>query len=183
MLDGIIVLAIALAMDAFGVALGIGCGRPLNVREKSLVVLSFGFFQGVLTLIGALLGNFINSYLFNISGYISGIVILALGILLFKEGLEDEEECLYYKLSFWAYIMLGISVSIDALGVGFSVLSTNNLEVLTINSVIIGLIASVFTVAAVVLANYIKDLAMVEKYADYLGGVILILFGLKILFI
>lgn len=176
----IILIAIALALDAFGVALGLSCSQNLQKKEKGLIILSFGFFQALFTFLGAVFGRFVNLNFFNITGYLSGTIIFIMGLLLLKEGhsqnQNDEESKL---LSTWAYIILGISVSIDALGVGFSVLYKDPLVLVTFNSIYIGMITSFLTFCAFPLSGFVKNIRIVEKYADYLGGIILILFGLK----
>ncbi len=177
----IFLIGIALALDAFGVSLGIGCGKKLKISEKAAIVISFSFFQFLFALVGALLGGFIDTNLFSITGYISGSIIFLLGLLLFREGYKNKEECIYRELSLWTYIILGMSVSIDALGVGFSVLYDLNLLLLSSRSIIIGIITMGLTVVSFLIVNYIKQFALVEKYADYIGGTILIIFGLKML--
>lgn len=177
----ILLIGIALALDAFGVSLGVGCGKRLTLSEKALIVISFSFFQFFFALAGALLGGFIDTNLFSITGYISGGIIFLLGVLLFREGYKNEEECIYRKLDFWTYIILGISVSIDALGIGFSVLYDLDLLLISSKSIIIGIVTMILTISSFLIVNYIKQFGLVEKYADYIGGTILIIFGLKML--
>ncbi len=176
----IIVIALALALDAAGVSLGLGCSSDLNKREKGFIIIFFGFFQFLFLLLGSLLGNYIDNNIFKISNYLSGIVILFLGLLLLKEGYENQESD-YKELSLWTYVILGISVSIDALGVGFSVLYNMTMIEIINSSVVVGLIASLLTFVSISVVEYIKDIELVEKYADYFGGVILVIFGLKML--
>ncbi|MFO7819248.1 MAG: manganese efflux pump [Halanaerobacter sp.] len=177
----ILLIAVALALDAFGVALGVGCGTDLKAKEKFGIIFSFAFFQFFFALLGAGLGNYINKNIFNITGYISGLVIFLIGLLLIREGYKDDEVCIYCNLKLWTYIVLGISVSIDALGVGFSVLYNLNLSTIFSGTLIIGLVTSILTLLAFVLTNYIKNFMIVEKYADYIGGIVLILFALKMI--
>jgi putative Mn2+ efflux pump MntP len=179
----LILIGIALALDAFGVALGVGCGNLLKRKQKIGLVFSFGFFQFLLTVLGAVAGSFINNNLFNISNYISGAIIFFIGILLLKEGYEREEACSYTHFGLFTYIGLGIGVSMDALGVGFSVLFKLSLFQVFINSLIIGLFASVFTLIALVIVKWVKRFDLVERYADYIGGIILLFFGLKMIFL
>lgn len=178
----IVILGIALSLDAFGVALGLGCGTKLNIKEESLIIFSFGFFQFLFALLGALIGNFIDSNIIQISATFSGLVIIILGIYLINEGRKIEEECIYYNLNIAKYIALGIGVSIDALGVGFSTLYSQQINTLILNSIIIGLITASFTFFSFKTVNYIRNFKIVEKYSDYIGGIILVLFGLTMIF-
>lgn len=173
----VIPIAIALALDAFGVALGIGCGSQIKSQEKLGLIFSFGLFQFLFSLLGAIVGNYIDSHFFSISGYVSGLIILLLGLFLIKEGYQQEETYIYHNLTFMTYIILGVSVSIDALGVGFSVLYNLNLVTIISKTIVIGVVTSLLTFSSLVIANYIKNFSLVEKYADYLGGIILVVLG------
>lgn len=176
----ILIVAFALGLDAAGVTMAIGCGKSTNLIEKSKVIFSFAFFQFLFALIGGLSGNYIDQYFFTISNYFSGTIIFILGIFLIREGYKNEEECIYRKLNFWTIVVLGVSVSIDALGAGFSLLF--NLEPLLIfqDSLIIGLVASLMTLFSFILVNYIKHIALVEKYSDYIGGFMLVIISVNI---
>jgi putative Mn2+ efflux pump MntP len=175
----ILLVALALALDAAGVTMAIGCGTQTNLKEKFKIIFSFGFFQFLFALIGGLAGNYIDTNFFTISNYFSGAVIFLLGIFLIREGYKNGEECIYRRLSFWTVVVLGVSVSIDALGAGFSLLFSLDYLMIFQDSLIIGLIASVITAAAFKIVIYIKHIALVEKYADYVGGFILLIIGIN----
>jgi putative Mn2+ efflux pump MntP len=179
----ILLVAFALGLDAAGITMAIGCGSSTNLNEKSKIIFSFGFFQFLFALIGGLSGNYIDQYFFAISNYFSGIVIFILGIFLIRDGYKNKEECIYTKLNMWTVIVLGVSVSIDALGAGFSLLF--NLEQILIfqDSIIIGIVASIMTVLSFLIVNYIKHIALVEKYSNYLGGAILLIIGINTFFL
>jgi len=178
----ILLVALALALDAAGVTMAIGCGTKTNLRDKMKVIFSFGFFQFLFALLGGLIGNYIDQNFFAISNYFSGTVIFLLGIFLIREGYKNEDECIYRKLSLWIVIILGVSVSIDALGAGFSLLYALDYSLIIQDSLIIGVIASIITIISFKIVNYIKHISLVEKYADYLGGFILLLIGINTFF-
>ena len=80
-------------------------------------------------------------------------------------------------------IFLGISVSIDALAVGFTVLSENeHIEVILCYTIIIGLITSLLCGISFIVSRFIKKIRLVSKYSNYLGGVILIIIAIKTAF-
>lgn len=178
---GTIVLALALALDAFGVALGLGCGNRLRTRDKLYLILFFGFFQLLFAFVGAVVGNFIHAAFFNITNYLSGAVLLIMGALLLKEGYQRQEDDEVKALGLWTYAVLGISVSLDALGIGFSVLYRQSVLQIAASALVIGLIAGGLTAASFVVARHVRNIQIIERYADYLGGVILIIFGLEML--
>lgn len=177
----IFLIAVALSLDASGVSMGIGCGTNLNIKNSLSLIISFGFFQFLLALLGGLFGNFINTQIIKISDVMSGFIILIIGIILFREGFKRDEECIYRRLNILSIILLGISVSIDALGVGFSVLYQEMFFNMLYKSIIIGLVASLFTFLSLVIINYLKKIIILEKYADFIAGVILIIFGINMI--
>lgn len=181
LVNRIFIFGLALSLDAFGVAMGVGCGKRLNLKEEVSIIFSFAFFQYLFGFLGGILGNFIDSNVFNISEFVSGLIILLLGILILEEGYKNKEECIYCNLNFWKYVVLGISVSIDALGVGFSILFKYSIYTLFINSLIIGAITMSLTFLSLKIIKYIRNFGFVEKYSAYIGGLILIVFGLTMI--
>ena len=97
------------------------------------------------------------------------------------EGLKQKEKSIFLNKSM--YFILGISVSIDALFIGFTTLTyISNLFYLFMSSLFIGLITAIICSLGVILSKYIKKISIISSYADYIGGIILILFGFKMLF-
>jgi len=176
------IIALALAMDAFGVALSIGINSAVRRKNKIYFAISFGFFQFALSLAGAVGGYFFNNYIATIPNIIGGGIVAIVGVLMVKEGMEQKEECILLK--FRMYFILGISVSIDALVVGFTALNGNlDAARLLQDTGIIGLVTLILSLMAFYLGRYAKRITIVAKYADYIGGVILILFGMKMMFL
>ncbi|MGN0143666.1 MAG: manganese efflux pump MntP family protein [Clostridium sp.] len=176
----IIFIGIALAMDAFGVSVGIGLNPVLKRNNKIKFILSFSFFQFLFTFIGGVAGYLFDAYITSIPNIVGGIVMCIIGIIMIIDGLNEKESCLLIKDS--TCIILGISVSIDALVIGFTTLfKLNSIILLGINSVLIGLITMLLSTIAFFICRYIKKVEFISKYADFLGGVSLILFGIKVI--
>ncbi|KAJ50879.1 putative Mn2+ efflux pump MntP [Clostridium tetanomorphum] len=174
-------IAIALSLDAFGVALCVGLNRLATLKYKILCAISFGFFQFLFSIIGAYSGFLFNTYIVSVPKIIGGIVIVLVGILMIKEGLENKEECAIVKPLMW--IILGISVSIDAMVVGFTALNNiASLNIMLKDTIFIGFITLIISIFAFTIAKYLNRIEVVGKYADYIGGVILVIFGLKMIF-
>ncbi|PJI07367.1 MULTISPECIES: manganese efflux pump MntP [Clostridium] len=175
------VIAVALSLDAFGIAISIGLDNCVKRKNKVMFSLSFGFFQFLCTFVGAYAGFIFNTYIVAVPQIIGGIIIAFVGIFMIKDGFEHKEEKLL--LSAKMYFILGISVSIDAAVVGFTVfnkLSSNFF--IFMDSVFIGIVTFVLSVIAFIISRYLKKIDLVCKYADYIGGVILVIFGLKMMF-
>lgn len=180
-LGDLLLVALAVSLDAFGVALCIGLNDKATKVQKLLFGISFGFFQFLFSLLGGFGGKFFTEKVASVPSVIGGIIIAIVGIMMIKEGLENKGECpiLHPKM----YLVLGISVSIDAIVVGFITLS-NITAVYTLISytLLIGAITLVMCIIAFIISRYLSKIELIGKYADYIGGVILILFGLKMIF-
>jgi len=80
------------------------------------------------------------------------------------------------------YLILGVSVSIDAMVVGFTVLNNITNVILLKDTLFIGGVTLVMVAIAFIISKYLKKIELIGRYADYIGGVILIIFGLKMMF-
>jgi putative Mn2+ efflux pump MntP len=174
------VIAIALSLDAFGVALCIGLNKGTTAAAKVMVAASFGFFQFLFSLIGALAGVVFTTYVTSVPSIIGGAVVSFVGIMMLKEGREEKEECYILKPAMIA--LLGISVSIDALVIGFTALSSiHSMVSVMSDTLIIGIVSFIMSFIAFYLSRHLNKIDVVSRYADYIGGVILVLFGLKMM--
>lgn len=181
-LSYVFIIGTALAMDAFGVALGIGLNPILKRRHKMKFVASFSFFQFLFTFMGGNMGHLFDVYIADIPSLAGGIIMGIVGVLMIIDGLEEKENNMFIKNS--ACLILGISVSIDALVIGFTTFhKLSNISVLFIYSLIIGLITVLFTNCAFIMGKYIKKIDFIAKYANFFGGGALIIFGLKMIFL
>ena len=103
------------------------------------------------------------------------------GSVMIIDGLKEKESDLLIKDS--TCIILGISVSIDALVIGFTTFcKLGSILLLSVNSILIGLITLFLSTVAFFICRYIQKVRFISKYADFLGGIALILFGLKVIF-
>lgn len=174
-------LGLALSLDAFGVILCIGINKGIILKSIMIFVFSFGFFQFFLSFLGGYMGIIFNKYIFPIPTIVGGLIIIIVGILMIVEGVKQKEKSIFLNKSM--YFILGISVSIDALVIGFTTLTyISDLFYLFMSSLFIGLITAIICSLGVILSKYIKKISIISSYADYIGGIILILFGLKMLF-
>ena len=174
----VVLIGLALAMDAFGVSLGIGINPSVIRKQKLLYIISFSFFQFIFTFLGGYLGYF---YIVNVPEILGGIVIGIVGIFMIIEGTKERKESVLTKKSM--IFILGISVSIDALVIGFTAFnSIKKISLLVLNSSIIGIITFIMCLVAFFICRYIKGISYISKYADFFGGGALIFFSLKMLF-
>ncbi|MEG1065977.1 MAG: manganese efflux pump MntP family protein [Erysipelotrichaceae bacterium] len=172
----ILLTAFALSMDAFAVSLakGMQAKKKLILIALSLAI-CFGFFQGLMPLIGYILANSFSKYIIQFDHWIAFGLLFILGINMILESKEEEDTTT--KLNLGTILVLGVATSIDALAVGVSFAF---LEVNIIQAIItIGIITFILSFLGVIighkLGNYLK------KYAEIIGGLVLITIGLKIL--
>ena len=178
----LILTAIALSMDAFAVAVCKGlCTENVEIKHMAITGAWFGGFQGLMPLIGFLLGSAFAKYIEPVDHWIAFVLLGLLGANMIKEAFSKEEEaCDVNSASFGFKVMfvMAIATSIDALAVGitFALLPDVNILV-AIGS--IGVITFILSALGVKIGSVFG--AKNKKYAELSGGVVLILIGLKIL--
>ena len=113
-----ILLAIAMAMDAFAVSITNGLSEPNMKKRKVLAIaITFGVFQGLMPLIGFLVGSLFEKWITFFVPIIGFVILTYLGINMIKGALKCEcEECKPI-IGFKALLLQGIATSIDALAV------------------------------------------------------------------
>lgn len=176
-------LGIGLAMDAFAVSVCKGLGmRRLNKKQTLIIGLYFGGFQALMPLIGWLLGSQFQKYITSIDHWIAFILLSFIGGKMMIEAIREwnEEETLDVMdapLDHKNMLVLAVATSIDALAVGitFAFLDTPIIEAITI----IGITTMVISIIGVVVGNFFGS--RYKSKAEFIGGLILVLLGLKIL--
>lgn len=173
----IILISIGLAMDAFGVSIGKGLSMPVgeNGRKVTLAFL-FGLFQFLMPVMGWLIGRQFIDVISEWDHWIIFGLLGYLGVAMIREGLSDDDEDDDKQfLGAWEMIMLSVATSLDAMAVGltFAFLPINVWEA----STMIGVITFGISLIGVYLGKFMGQ--FVRKYADILGGGVLILIGTK----
>ncbi|WIV13289.1 manganese efflux pump [Proteiniborus sp. MB09-C3] len=172
------IISIALGLDAFSIAFSVGLNKKTTKKKAVILIMVFGFFQFLFVTVGGCFGGLFNMYIFHLSSRLGGIIVFLVGMLMFKEGLSKEEKL--SNLNFIIIMLLGICVSIDALVIGFTLFSNFNIETLIVrNSSVIGFICSLLTAIGLIISKKMRKSFFLKNYATLLGGIILILFGIK----
>lgn len=176
----LLALSVALAMDAFAVALAAGAIlRPLSFRPCFRLAFHFGLFQGLMPLIGWLAGLTIQSFVAAWSHWLAFLLLLAIGGRMVYEALAAEEgaERTTDPSRGLTMVALSVATSIDALAVGLTLAMID--VVIWIPALVIGLVACLFTVMGLFLGT--RAGKAWGQRVEVAGGVILILIGSKIL--
>lgn len=179
----IFMIGVGLSMDAFAVAICKGLNmRKLDKVQTLVIALFFGGFQALMPFLGWLLGKQFESYITSFDHWIAFVLLAFIGGKMiwdvFKGDDKDEACCEEGSgLNIKELFVLAIATSIDALAVGisFAFLQVNIGFAITL----IGCTTFVLSAAGVFVGH--KFGAKYEDKATVVGGVILILIGLKIL--
>lgn len=179
----IILMAVALAMDAFAVAICKGLATPkATIRHMLVVGVWFGAFQALMPFIGCTLGVAFLSYIEAVDHWIAFVLLGFIGGNMIKEALSGEEECdcTDASLSFRVMLTMAVATSIDALaaGVGMSV-DLSGWGQIIFAVVSIGVITCALSALGVKIGNVFG--AKYKFLAELSGGAVLVLMGLKIL--
>ncbi|MGL4452036.1 MAG: manganese efflux pump MntP family protein [Sarcina sp.] len=173
----IFLLGIGLAMDAFAVSLAKGMSlSKINLKISSKISITFGVFQGVMTFLGWLAGSVLVVFLHKYS-FIVTLILVGIGLNMIRESMkdDDDEEENLDTISFKTLLPLAIATSIDALALGVS-LAFVHVSIL-LSSIIIGVVTFILCFIAVILGTAIGS-RINSKFAEILGGVILIVLGI-----
>jgi putative Mn2+ efflux pump MntP len=172
----VIVLAVALSMDAFAVSIGLGSKgdtRGLGLKAG----LFFGIFQALMPFIGYLGGKGILGWVDAYAHWIAFALLALIGGKMIYEGLHEGIEEDIAAITNKMMLVLAIATSIDAMAAGFS------LTLLDINPyvacLIIGVTTFAFSWAGVEIGK--RSGTWLESKAEIFGGVVLILIGVKML--
>ena len=113
-------IAIGLAMDAFSVAICKGLSmQKFEIKKAVIIGLYFGIFQGVMPLLGFLLGGTFAETIEKYDHWVAFVLLAIIGINMIREAFDKDEE-VNDKVDFKSMIWLAIATSIDALTVGIT---------------------------------------------------------------
>lgn len=171
------ILAVGLSMDAFAVSIckGLSLGK---ITKKHMAVAGawFGGFQALMPLIGYFLGSFFADMITKYAHWIAFVLLIIIGGNMIKEAMGEDEKvdaCMDAKEMF----LLAIATSIDALAVGVTFAFLKVQIVLAVS--FIGCVTFVCSAIGVKIGSIFGS--KYRSKAEFCGGVILILIGLKIL--
>lgn len=181
LLTEIILIAMALAMDAFTVAMAVGlhlsCEGCVTPRQYFRLGFHFGLFQFLMPVVGWLAGTTISRYIQAFDHWIAFALLVYIGVKLIREGGSADDYNRADPTKGASLIVLSVATSIDALAMGLS-LAILGTEIIY-PSIIIGIVAGVFTLVGLKIGNKIG--ARWRSGVAWFGGLILIGIGLKVL--
>lgn len=174
----VLILAVALSMDAFAVSIGLGSKHIRATKQLAFMsAVYFGLFQALMPLIGFLGGKGVLGWIEGYANWVAfGLLVFVGGKMIYEslsEGIEEDIAVITHRVM----LILAIATSIDAMAAGFT------LTLIDVNPFVsctaIGVTTLLFSWVGVHIGA--KSGAWLESKAEFFGGVILILIGLKIL--
>ncbi len=181
-LGELLLLALGVSMDAFAVSICKGLAmKKATIREGMVCGIWFGGFQALMPLIGFFLGTLFAEAIQAIDHWVAFLLLGFIGINMLKEAFGKDEGCDCEDnadLSPKTMFVMAIATSIDALAVGISLAMAGNVNIFTA-VLLIGVFTCVMSAIGVKVGNVFGS--KFEKKAQFAGGAILILLGVKIL--
>ena len=177
----IIGIALALALDAFAVSVGVSLALGgMSRRQSFRLSIHFGLFQFMMPVAGWLAGRCILVYIEAVDHWAAFGLLVIIGGRMIRESFKPQESTGGTKsdpTKGFSLLMLSVATSVDALAVGlsFGVLGVS----VFLPAAVIGLVAFCMTVVGTLIGPHLSRI--VGKRAELIGGIILISIGVKIL--
>ena len=169
----IILIGLSLSMDAFSISIILGLKK--SRRQAGIMTsFSFGLFQFLMPIMGYFLGNILSNKIISYQEYFSAILLITIGILMLNEKNDNKGE---NEFNLKELLLLSIATSIDAfvIGISFSFLEAN----IFLSALIIGIITFIICLIGYFLGHLFNKKA--HQYANTIGGITLLLLGIKML--
>lgn len=186
--------AVALGADAFSLALGLGMGGPSR-RAVLRTSLTVGVFHILMPLAGLLVGSMLGIMVGRVAAWIGGIILVILGLKMIWEGwpwrytvysFQSAKKAVGHDrrgaFTWGGILTLGWSVSVDAFGVGVGLGTFINYSYSGLFSfvMILGIVAALMTAMGLLLGRWLGY--QVGKWAEIIGGLVLVGIGIKMFF-
>ncbi len=175
----IIILAFALAMDAFAVSIASGIAiKDLKIKHSFIIAAWFGLFQAIMPLLGWIGGVKLQRFIMEIDHWVVFGLLLFIGSKMIYEAFQIESvEKRSNPMDLSVLFMLSIATSIDAFAAGIS-FALLNVSVVT-PVIIIGIITFIMSFTGVWIGD--RGTHFFEKKMEVAAGIVLICIGLKVL--
>ncbi|MGG0185028.1 manganese efflux pump MntP family protein [Bacillus rhizoplanae] len=170
------IMAFALGLDAFSVSLGMGM-ITLKQRQIFYIGIIIGIFHIIMPFIGIMLGRFLSEQFGSITTIVGSILLMGLGFHIVYSSMSHDDE--YRSVPAGGSLLLfAFSVSMDSFSVGLSLGIYGARTFVTI--LIFGVVSMMLTWFGLLIGRRVQSI--LGTYGEVLGGIILVGFGIKLLF-
>lgn len=171
----IIVVALSLGLDVFAVGVGVGMRPGVSRAVKVRIGIAFATAEVVMNLAGVGLGKLAGELIGNVAGYIGFAALIGLGGFMVFDALREAERRTPLDMSRgWGLVLGSLSISLDSLGIGFSILYIGVPLVLSLGVIFAVSISA--TVLGMTLGRVVGRRA--EESAELWAGIVLALTGI-----
>lgn len=171
----LLIMALALGMDAFSVGLGMGMYQ-LSLRQIFKIGITIGLFHVWMPLIGMIAGKFLSAKFGTIAGILGGVLLILLGIQMIWSSLRRDVEGFITPVGM-GLLLFTTSVSLDSLSVGLTLGIYRAQTAMVV--LCFGIVATVLTWSGLLIGRKVQG--WLGAYSEALGGSILLAFGIKLL--
>ncbi|WP_049786720.1 manganese efflux pump MntP family protein [Evansella cellulosilytica] len=168
-------MAFALSMDAFSLSIGMGLAK-LRYRHIATIGMTVGGLHVLMPLIGIFLGKLLSQYIGLFAFVIGGGVLVFIGLQMIVSTFQDNSGPVLSPTG-WGLLLFSISVSLDSFSAGLSLGMLGAKTWVTIVS--FGWMSAVLTWLGLIIGRKMGN--FIGGYSEWLGGAILIAFGVKII--
>ncbi|MBU9724365.1 MULTISPECIES: manganese efflux pump MntP family protein [Bacillaceae] len=168
-------MAFALSMDAFSISIGMGL-IGLRYKHIAKIGLTVGWFHVMMPLIGLVLGKLLSQYIGLFAFVLGGGMLIFIGLQMIASTFQEERASIL-STSGLGLILFAVSVSLDSFSAGLSLGMLGAKTWVTLVS--FGVMSTIFTWMGLILGRKMGH--YFHGYSEWLGGAILIAFGIKIM--
>lgn len=166
-------MAVALGMDAFSLAVGVGL-QGLS-RDRAIVLsATIGLFHVIMTFSGIYAGIMMQGFLGQVAHWFGAFLLLGLGAHMAYTTLFQREDPTTVGTSAAALLLFSAGVSVDALSVGFS-LGLRSTTYGIVSAVAFGLVAALMCSVGLLIGKRANRMA--GMYGELIGAFILMGYG------
>lgn len=169
----LVAIALSLALDVFAVSIGVGV-RGADRATKIRIGIAFSCAEIVMNAVGAGLGAVAGQLIGDAAGYLGFAALLLVGLYMIYEAKRDLGDRPRMDLSRgWGLVVASLSISLDSLGIGFSILYIG--VPLVASLIVIGIVSVLATTLGLTLGHRLGT--RIEDEAEFIGGALLALTG------
>lgn len=172
------IIAVGLSMDAFAVSICKGLSvQKIKAKHVLITGLYFGGFQALMPMVGYFLGKQFQSLITSVDHWIAFALLALIGFNMIREARGEDQEEINDSFGFRTMLPLAVATSIDALAVGitFAFLRVQIVPAVSF----IGVITFILSAIGLKIGNVFGT--RYKAKAEFFGGIVLILMGVKIL--
>lgn len=173
----LLIIAMALGMDAFSLGVGIGM-KGIRLRDIIKLSVIIALFHIVMPLMGMVAGHYVSTLLGGVATSAAGLLLLLLGGHMIYSSLRGESVQTFDHRTIWGMLVFALSVSIDSFSVGISLGMFAADVLLTV--LLFGFFGGIMSILGLMLGRRVS--LSLGEYGEACGGVILFTFGLLFLF-